>query len=470
MVSSLHDILASFIKNNATLCLLQLEAPLIYRIAGNKVENKFVASKEDFESVLEELFPQNQIEKYNANPDADYILEDVLINEDDIGRFLLTLQRQRGQTAIAIRKTQRDASLLFDLLKLAVENRASDLHIRENKYVRLRIDSLLVETDVMTDTYFINKALEQMLPPGKLEIYQEKGDFDFAWEEEGVGRFRVNLHRQRGKAALTMRHVKGRAPTVKEVHLPEILEDISEAPNGIIFLTGTTGSGKSTTMAAMLDHINNTMEKHVITIEDPIEYTFQDNLSFFEQREVGLDAESFDSALVHALRQDPDIIMVGEMRNRETFETALAAAETGHLVMTTLHTKTAPQSVSRILDMFPMEERDTVRRSLSETVRAIICQRLAPRATGKGVVPVNEILINTPIVRKLMFDNKLDKLPQAIDAGQEDGMMSFNQCLLKLVNNGDITEDVALEFSDNPQALKMNLKGIFLSEGAGIIN
>ncbi len=218
----------------------------------------------------------------------------------------------------------------------------------------------------------------------------------------------------------------------------------------------------------MLDYINNTSEQHVITIEDPIEYTFQDNRSFFEQREIGLDAASFDSALIHALRQDPDIIMVGEMRNRETFETALAAAETGHMVLTTLHTKDAAQSISRILDMFPLEERDSIRKSISECLQAIVCQRLAPRAIGQGVVPINEILINTSIVKKLIFDNQLEKVPQAIAGGEEEGMMSFNQCLLKLAKNGDITEETALKFSDTPQQLQMNLKGIFLSSG-GII-
>ena len=252
------------------------------------------------------------------------------------------------------------------------------------------------------------------------------------------------------------------------INLPEILKKIASFRNGIIFVTGTTGSGKSTTMAAMLDYINNTSEQHVITIEDPIEYTFQDNRSFFEQREIGLDAASFDSALIHALRQDPDIIMVGEMRNRETFETALAAAETGHMVLTTLHTKDAAQSISRILDMFPLEERDSIRKSISECLQAIVCQRLAPRAIGQGVVPINEILINTSIVKKLIFDNQLEKVPQAIAGGEEEGMMSFNQCLLKLAKNGDITEETALKFSDTPQQLQMNLKGIFLSSG-GII-
>ena len=395
-------------------------------------------------------------------------MEDFLLEEDGVARFLVHIQRQRGQLALIVKKTRRDASVFFDILKYAVGLGASDLHVREGKFVRLRVHSRLVETNIMTDTYFFEKSFEQIIPEGRFDIYKKEGDLDFAWEEEGVGRFRVNLHRQRGNSAYTFRYVKGRAPTIKEVNLPEILKKIASFRNGIIFVTGTTGSGKSTTMAAMLDYINNTSEQHVITIEDPIEYTFQDNRSFFEQREIGLDAASFDSALIHALRQDPDIIMVGEMRNRETFETALAAAETGHMVLTTLHTKDAAQSISRILDMFPLEERDSIRKSISECLQAIVCQRLAPRAIGQGVVPINEILINTSIVKKLIFDNQLEKVPQAIAGGEEEGMMSFNQCLLKLAKNGDITEETALKFSDTPQQLQMNLKGIFLSSG-GII-
>jgi len=359
-------------------------------------------------------------------------------------------------------------SILRDLLRTAVDNNASDLHIREMKPVQYRIDSNLIEAEFITDTAFFDECLAQIVPKGQMPIFDKTGDLDFAWQEEDVGRFRVNLHMQRGMRGITMRYVKSKAPTVAEVNLPTVLTRIAESLNGIIFISGTTGSGKSTTMAAMLDHINTTMKKHIITIEDPIEYTFSDKRSFFEQREVGLDAESFDSALIHALRQDPDIIVIGEMRNRNTFETALAAAETGHLVITTLHTKDAPQSITRILDMFPQVERDTVRRRLSGALRAIICQRLAKKATGRGVVPINEILINTPIVRKLIFDGHIDELSQAIDAGAEDGMMSFNTNLLARVNDGLITEEKALELSDNPQQLKMNLKGIFLS-GGGII-
>ena len=470
MRSVIHDLLVAYMENKASECQIYESKPAVLRIEGNSCEiPDFAPNETQFLELAGNLLPDEQIQKLENNDDGeDFIMEDFLLEEDGVARFLIHIQRQRGQLALIVKKTRRDASVFYDILKYAVSQGASDLHVREGKFVRLRVHARLVETNIMTDTYFFEKSFEQIIPEGRFDIFKKEGDLDFAWEEEGVGRFRVNLHRQRGNSAYTFRYVKGRAPTIKEVNLPEILKKIASFRNGIIFVTGTTGSGKSTTMAAMLDYINNTSEQHIITIEDPIEYTFQDNRSFFEQREVGLDAASFDSALVHALRQDPDIIMVGEMRNRETFETALAAAETGHMVLTTLHTKDAAQSIGRILDMFPLEERDSIRKSISECLQAIVCQRLAPRAIGKGVVPINEILINTSIVKKLIFDNQLDKVPQAIAGGEEEGMMSFNQCLLKLTKNGDITEEIALKFSDAPQQLQMNLKGIFLSSG-GII-
>ncbi|MBR3651993.1 MAG: PilT/PilU family type 4a pilus ATPase [Victivallales bacterium] len=470
MRSVIHDLLVAYMENKASECQIYEGKPAVLRIEGASCEiPDFAPNDTKFLELAGNLLPDEQIKKLESNDDGeDFIMEDFLLEEDGVARFLVHIQRQRGQLALIVKKTRRDASVFFDILKYAVGLGASDLHVREGKFVRLRVHSRLVETNIMTDTYFFEKSFEQIIPEGRFDIYKKEGDLDFAWEEEGVGRFRVNLHRQRGNSAYTFRYVKGRAPTIKEVNLPEILKKIASFRNGIIFVTGTTGSGKSTTMAAMLDYINNTSEQHVITIEDPIEYTFQDNRSFFEQREIGLDAASFDSALIHALRQDPDIIMVGEMRNRETFETALAAAETGHMVLTTLHTKDAAQSISRILDMFPLEERDSIRKSISECLQAIVCQRLAPRAIGQGVVPINEILINTSIVKKLIFDNQLEKVPQAIAGGEEEGMMSFNQCLLKLAKNGDITEETALKFSDTPQQLQMNLKGIFLSSG-GII-
>ena len=466
-----RNFLATGIENKASEWQLLLDKPALVRIDGKPVEiTDLTLDKAGFDSFAVEYLTEKQKTFYDNLPQDDFVNEDFLIEEADYGRFVAHLQKQRGQLELVIRRPLRDKSMFFDILSYAVKMGASDIHVRQDKYARVRKDSKLQDTDFMTDTVFLEKAIPEILPNvSNKAVYDETGDFDFAWEEEGIGRFRVNLHRQRGKAALSFRYVKSKAPTVKEANLPEVLKSVASKRNGIIFVAGTTGSGKSTTMAAMLDHINNTRVEHIITIEDPIEYTFQDNLSFFEQREVGLDAESFDSALVHALRQDPDIIMVGEMRNRTTFETALTAADTGHLVISTVHAKNASQAITRILEMFPPEQRESTRKSLAENLQAIICQRLAPLESGKGVVPVVEILINTPVVKKLLYDDKLDKISQAIETGGEDNMTTFNKSLMALVNDKRISKDVAMKLSDNPQQLKMNLQGIFLSSG-GIIN
>ncbi|NQZ69346.1 MAG: PilT/PilU family type 4a pilus ATPase, partial [Lentisphaeria bacterium] len=288
-------------------------------------------------------------------------------------------------------------------------------------------------------------------------------------QEEGGGRFRVNLHRQRNRLALTFRHVKDKVPDVQALGLPDIVLKVAESHRGIILVTGTTGSGKSTTMACMLEHMNQHLSRHVITIEDPIEYTFEDQMCIFEQREVGIDCESFQSALVSSLRQDPDVIVIGEMRRRESFDTALQAADTGHLVMTTLHTTNATQTLLRILDFYPHEERDQIRVALSQSLTAIVCQRLIPRAVGKGVIPGIEVMLSNSLTKKLIHEGSFHKLSGAIEASEAEGMMTFNMSLLRLVNTGLITEEAALERADNPDALAMNLKGIFLSSDGGIV-
>ena len=358
-------------------------------------------------------------------------------------------------------------SVLHDILEIGVKENASDWHIREDANVGLRIDGKLVDVDFRCTRPFLDDAIRQIATPVHIDEFNRTGDSDFAFEEEGGGRFRANLHKQRGKTALTLRFVKGQVPEIKELGLPEAIGQIAESNNGIVLVTGTTGSGKSTTLAGMIRHINNKLDRHIITIEDPIEYVFADDKCVIEQREVGLDAITFQSALIHVLRQDPDIIVIGEMRDRTTFETALTAAETGHLVFTTLHTTNAAQSIMRVLDLYPNDERDAIRKSLATSLQAIISQRLVVKATGTGVVPAVEILTNSPIVHKLIYENKLDKLDQAIEAGHEDGMISLNRFLLGLVNAGTITEEAALETSDNREALQMNLKGIFLSTDRG---
>ncbi len=361
-------------------------------------------------------------------------------------------------------------SNLREILQVGVEAGASDWHIRQDSTVVLRVSGELTEVEGFVPDYaFLSESLKQMCTERDLANYEEHGDSDFAHSEDDVGRFRVNLHRQRGLIALTFRHIKAQVPNFNNLGLPPVLQDIAAYERGIILVTGTTGSGKSTTLAAMLEYMNSTFGRHIITIEDPIEYHFEDRSCVFEQREVGPDTSSFDSALIHALRQDPDVIVVGEMRHRHSFDTALTAADTGHLVMSTLHTSNASQSIQRILDFYEEEERKNIRMALASNLVAIVSQRLVPKASGSGVAPANEVMIRTAIIRKLLEEDKLDKLPMAIEGGEHEGMMSFNQCLLKLVNAGTITEELALEKATNPEQLQMNLRGIFLNTSGSIL-
>ncbi|MDD3119640.1 MAG: PilT/PilU family type 4a pilus ATPase [Victivallales bacterium] len=362
------------------------------------------------------------------------------------------------------------AGLLHDVLAEGVKAGASDVHIKEDSPIHYWIAGDLVDYNFVPDSNYLDAVINEMVPAqDHLNQFMKQGDLDLSYVEPDVGRFRVNIHRERGGKCLTMRHVKSKIALAAALHLPPVIDEIAEAERGIIILSGTTGSGKSTTMAAMLQHINEHFTRHIITIEDPIEYEFFDNKSFFEQREVGIDTISFNSALIHALRQDPDVIMVGEMRNRESFDAALQAADTGHLVMSTLHASTAPQTINRLLDFYDREEQDPIREALAINLKAIIAQRLIPKAFGGGVVPGVEIMISNSTVRKLIMENNLEKLQTVIEGSGNEGMQSFNQSLLKFVNDGLITEEDALLKSNNPDQLKMNLKGIFLGSDHGII-
>ncbi len=361
-------------------------------------------------------------------------------------------------------------TIMHDILELGVNSRASDFHIKEGSPVTIRIDSRLVGTDMMATKDFIDKVTGLMLSTDELKRkFAETGDADLSFVEDNVGRFRVNIHRQRGVIALSLRYVKNNILSIEDLGVPQSVKRIAESERGIVIVSGTTGSGKSTTLASMIEYINRNFRKHVITIEDPIEYEFHDAESIIEQREVGLDVVDFASALKHVLRQDPDVIMVGEMRDKESFDAALQASDTGHLVLTTLHATNATQAISRILDFYERSEQDTIRSALAINIRSIMCQRLIRRAFGGGVVPAIEIMLNTPIVKKLIEENRVEKLPAAVETGREDGMQSFNQSLLGLVNEGLITEEDALKMASNPESLKMNLKGIFLNSSAEII-
>jgi twitching motility protein PilT len=359
---------------------------------------------------------------------------------------------------------------LNSILRYAINVGSSDIHIKANHPPTLRVSGQLVtlEMDAPTDTDTTMIANE-IIPEFLRERFRTEHDVDFSYFAPQVGRFRTNIYMQRGQVNIAMRYVKNAVPDFAALHLPEVLKKIAMSERGIIFVAGATGSGKSTTLACMLNYINEHDKCHIITMEDPIEFVFEDKQCIINQREVGLDTVSFKHALKTVLRQDPDIIMIGEMRDSESFTAAITAAETGHLVLTTVHSNDTSQTIERVLDFFPQAEREPVRHALASTLCAVIGQRLIPGRSG-GAVPAIEILINTPIVRKLLQENKLDKLHSAVETGKEDGMQTFNQSIYRLIKDGLITEEEGLAKASNPDQLKMNLKGIFLDESRRIIN
>ena len=303
------------------------------------------------------------------------------------------------------------------ILKTAVDGGASDVHLKIGTPVIFRINRELVAIDCPFPTAdWMNKIVDAITPEHLMKRLKEEREIDFSYYVPNIGRFRTNLFQQRSQWCLAMRFVKSLVPSFEDLGLLEQIKKVAESPRGIVLLAGSTGCGKSTTLAAMVEHINNNFKKHIITLEDPVEYAFEDNQSVIEQREIGLDTVSFHHALKHVLRQDPDIIMIGEMRDDISFAASMSAADTGHLVLSTLHTTTAAQSVTRILDFFKADEREQVRRQLAGTLRGVVCQRMVNTVDNK-LTPALEIMINSPLVRKLIEENRLDKLSAAIETG-----------------------------------------------------
>jgi len=359
--------------------------------------------------------------------------------------------------------------LFHRILKTAVDGGASDVHLKIGTPVVFRINRQLVAIECPFPTQeWANKIVQTITPEHLKERLNKEREVDFSYFEPGIGRFRTNLFQQRGQWALAMRYVKTQVPSFEELGLLPQIRQLAESARGIVLVAGATGSGKSTTLAAMMEHINANFKKHVITLEDPIEFVFEDNQSVIEQREVGLDTLSFHQALKNVLRQDPDIIMIGEMRDSVSFTSAMSAADTGHLVLSTLHTTNAALSVTRVLDFFRADEREQIRRQLSGCLQGVVCQRMVTTVNGT-MTPALEIMVNSPTVKKLIEENRLDKLPAAIETGGDDGSLSFNQSLFQLVKDGKITQKEALSKASNPQALEMNFKGIFLDEGKRIL-
>ncbi len=353
---------------------------------------------------------------------------------------------------------------LNDLLKITFDKRASDLHVKVGVPPILRIDGKLVPLEAekrTTQEDAFNMAQSIMNATQKAK-FKERSELDMAYAVPGMGRFRVNVFQQRGSVGMVFRQVPGKILNFEDLLMPLVLQKIAGEQRGLILVTGTTGSGKSTTLAAMIDYINTTRTANIITIEDPIEFLHRDKKSIVNQREIGSDTFSFSDALRSALRQDPDVILVGEMRDFETISTALTAAETGHLVLSTLHTLDAAETINRIITVFPPYQQKQVRMQLASVIKGVVSQRLVAKADGTGRVPAVEVMLGTLSVREAIIDDaKTRQIPTIIAAGLAHyGMQTFDQSLLMLYKKGYITYDEALMTASNPDDFALKVKGI----------
>jgi twitching motility protein PilT len=357
-------------------------------------------------------------------------------------------------------------SVIEALLRLAVENSASDIHLRVGRPALFRVDGSLVAAEMAPlDASQIDGFIAATLPAVFHQAWERDHQVDYAFDRAEAGRYRVNAYRQRGTAGAVLRLVKTSPPSLADIHLDPALARLAELASGIVLVCGPTGSGKSSTLAALLRHLNETADLHVVTLEDPVEFLFADQRCSFSQREVGIDVPGFADGLRAALRQDPDVILIGEMRDRITFETALQAAETGHLVLSTLHAGTAQQAIQRLFEFFSPEEIPTARRAVAATLRAIVVQTLVPRADGQGVLPACEVLVVDSLVRRVLAEGQFEKIPDLVDAGKENGSRALNADLVRLVRSGQVAKAEALARSPAPQALEMLLSGIQTATG-----
>ena len=356
---------------------------------------------------------------------------------------------------------------LNKFFRAAIKTQASDLHLKVGQPPKLRVYGQLKNTtgEVMTRER-MERLVFEILKPDQKEIFLKSGTLDFAHEVGDEGRFRVNIFHQRGVISLAARRVNTDILPFESLHLPPILEKISNTRQGLILVVGPTGCGKSTTIASMIDHINCTRSCHIVTIEDPIEYLFKDKKAIVSQREIGIDVQDFEQALRYLMRQDPDVVFVGEMRDAATVSAAMRAAETGHLVFGTMHSENASQAVQRLLDLFPESERNLARQTLCSTIKAIVCQVLVPSIKeGVDRIPAVEILLANPSVRKLISEEREADLPNVIRSSQEEGMQDLTDNLCELVKNGSVEPREAYKYAPNPEELKMAIKGVRTTTG-----
>jgi len=347
---------------------------------------------------------------------------------------------------------------LNELLTYSVDSGASDLHLSVGSIPMVRINGTMkpLNVDVLEQTD-MEKMLPQVMNKDQLSMFKEKKEIDFSAKLEGKGRFRVNLFNQINGLAGVFRTIPDTIKSCEELGIPPFMQDLAMMDRGLVLLTGPTGSGKSTTLAAMVDHINREKACHIITIEDPVEYYHHTNESLINQRELGASTHSFANALRAALREDPDVILVGEMRDLETISLALTAAETGHLVLSTLHTSSAIKAIDRIIDIYPTGQKDQIRSMLSESLEAVIAQKLLPTKDGKGRVPACEVMISTTAIRNLIREDRIYQIGSVIQSGGVEGMQTLDQDLQRLVTQGKIERKVAMEIADNPKLFKQNV-------------
>lgn len=342
-----------------------------------------------------------------------------------------------------------------DLLLMCIEKGASDLHVTENEPPILRVDGRLTRTDLgILNKQDLKRMIYGVLSNSQKEIFERELELDFSLALPGLDRFRVNIHLQRGSVEAAFRRIPLEIPSVEKLGLPQIIIDLARKPNGLVLVTGPTGMGKTTTLAAMINLINNERECLITCIEDPIEFIYTNKKSIIKQREVNSDTRSFAQALRRALRQDPNVIVVGEMRDLETISTALTAAETGHLVLATLHTPDAPQTVSRIIDVFPPYQQQQVKLQLSDCLQGVVSQLLLPHASGKGRVLATEIMMATPGIRNLIREQEIEQIPTLMQTGSQHGMHTMDKSLKELLSKGLITMDAAMFKVKNREEFK----------------
>jgi twitching motility protein PilT len=359
---------------------------------------------------------------------------------------------------------------LKSLLQILADSNGSDVHLKAGAPPVIRVDGELhrLEGRNLTpeDTAYIAQSI---LPPDRKEGLKEKRELDFALSLPGVGRFRVNVFYQRGSVSLVLRRVQLGSTSFEQLGLPPVIRELAGSPRGLCLVTGPTGSGKTTTLAAMIDHINETRPVHVLTIEDPIEILHSDRVATINQREVGIDTESFHVAMRAAMRQDPDVILIGEMRDTETVQAALAAAETGHMVFSTLHTSDAVETVNRVVDFFPAQQQHQIRVTLASTIRGVICQRLVPRVGG-GMAPAVEVMVaNGRIAERIIDPETTSDIHDIVARGSSYGMQTFDQALLKLVQEETVTVEDALAVSSSPHDFTLMLQQARIAIGGMLV-